>query len=215
MKSVTAAKLVSALLMSSVIFLDSPVLADHSSGSGRESENESGRHGADDPANHDSPGATPTPVATTTPITSADGVFRARINSNVKVKHGIVSRVDLKSDLYVSIPSLSVGIATETDAETALVELSFSRGGVQYAICELELNRFERNRRVRFAQYRVDLRNEMKNGTLRTKLQRGSCDTDLATPGANNLAPDMNAGDVVQFSVNGQPISVIPEVRIR
>ena len=116
-------------------------------------------------------------------------------------KNGVTQIDRFKGEVTVPVdPSSALGITDETAAAAADIRLIFSRGGNPYAECFLVLAEIETEEEegalVTEAEYKVDVRQRLTNGTTVLQEVRGTCDTDLGTLGIQAGIPDVQAGDV-------------------
>lgn len=169
------------------------------------------RHGQDDRQEDDS--RRPNNGIGSTDDSSERG--QIKVDRRTKFKRGVLRSDDFSAKVEIPVPLLVGGVTNVSDASAADVEAHFARGGVEFAVCQLGLDELEEEDDNLQAEYKVDIRTEVKNGVARTRVKHGSCDTNLLVPGSENSIPDLREGDAVTVFVNGAEVPLRTRVRLR
>ena len=188
----------------------SPAFADHGSGSG--SNGSGSGHAEDRPHPEDRPNNPPSNPSTAIP---AAATMKATVERKADTKRGVLRKDEFEAKLQFPVPFQVAGITTEDEAAGAEVLIALSRNGQVYAQCLLELDRLRETRRHVKAEFTARMRLKAGKHGVATEAKDGECDTDLSTPGNENMVPDARSSDTFTFSVNGVAVSTTPKVKIR
>ena len=202
-------KFLSILLFGSVFTL-APYSAFASGGSGHGRGSDDSSHSED--SHHSSPSPSPSPSPSQsiesgsnekTEVSDATTKSGFKIERKQKRKKGVVVEDKFEAALKLPVPTLSVGISTNSDAIAGDVSLKLSRLGVAFADCTLDFNSLKRNRKGFKAEYKVSIEEKAKKGVVTTKVKKGACDVDLVTDGVQSDLPNIQNGDTYVVEVNG------------
>ncbi|MFN8390152.1 MAG: hypothetical protein U0136_07685 [Bdellovibrionota bacterium] len=166
------------------------------------------RHGADDVSEHQggddsSSHSSHSSSSSSSSASPGSSTSRVKIERKQKNRNGILQRDEFKAQAKLPVPLTEAGITAVADVDSADVEIVLARSGTTYATCRLALDELDDEHGSVRAEFQVSLRTDVKKGVTTTRVQRGSCDTDLNTPGDENTVPDFQKTDTVQLSVNG------------
>ena len=128
---------------------------------------------------------------------------RFKIERKQKSRRGVISEDKFTSSIKLPVPSLNLGISSNTDARNGDVVLTFSKANTPYASCTLDFSSIRRYRYGTRAEYKVEYESKVKKGSINTRAKKSSCDTDLATAGEQSGLPNLQAGDSYLIEVNG------------
>jgi hypothetical protein len=104
------------------------------------------------------------PAAPDSPTIEGAAVYEKKRNKNL-------NRQRLKAKIEIPVPTLS--ITDMASAQSAIVEIRFSRGAARYATCSLKLDEFDPDK----AEYKLDVRFQEQPGDYPVTRERaGSCD---------------------------------------
>ncbi|CAL1241611.1 hypothetical protein [Candidatus Methylocalor cossyra] len=135
----------------------------------------------------------------------ADPTFKAQLTdtsqsgalSTVKLESK-PRRSQLEAELKLPVPNSVLHLVDRATAQSALLTLTFARGGTDYAECHFDFKGFKGKRKqgAAVAGYRIDI----KDYRGHVHERHGVCDTDLATPGVQPGIPAVQTGDSVTVS---------------
>lgn len=116
-----------------------------------------------------------------------------------EARNEVVEKDEFEGKIKVPVPSTGLGIANEATAASADIRLVLSHGGTPYAECLFEFDELETEEEdgeiQTEAEYKVNVRLQLKKGTPILQARKGTCDTDLGTAGIQTGVPNVREDD--------------------
>lgn len=128
---------------------------------------------------------------------------KLRLERKQKIKKGTIKEDSLEAKIKLPVPSLNYGVSDSASASSADVTLLLKRNNSGYASCMLDYDEMKRTRYGLRAEYELELKLKLKNGSIESKFKKGTCDTDLTKDGIQSDFPNIASGDQYSISVNG------------
>jgi hypothetical protein len=165
---------------------------DHGNGSGdRDDDNHPENHGSGSGGGNGSGG---TPALRVYLAGTVEPGARGEAKLKTKTRGS-----QFEAEVKVPVPSTALALADKFQAREATATLILSRSGVPYAECDFDFKSFKRGKkRVSSAEYKIEIND--RRGVLQER--RGLCDTDLATPGAQQGLPKIQPGDAASVTID-------------
>ena len=132
--------------------------------------------------------------ATTAVAPDAEGEVKYR----KQIQKGTTKSERFEASVKIPIPSPALGITDLASAQNADIQILLSSGGSAYAACALDFDEIETELEhgvtKTYAEYKVDVRKELKKSAVRQRQIHGICDIDLSTEqiDAGTPAPVVN-----------------------
>lgn len=159
--------------------------------------------GADDSSGHNSSGnsAVSSPKrsikAKLLPVAETNTQAKGKLELKVEKAKANRGEARFKSAVKIPVPSTIPAVASEADLAGLELTLVLSRAGVDYASCTFQFDsvHVDSASGIR-GEYKIDIKSKSRNGNVRLRAKKGSCDIDLAADGQQAGVPAIQSGDV-------------------
>jgi hypothetical protein len=127
-----------------------------------------------------------------------------------KVSNGTTTKDErFRSEVTITLPSETLGIATVEDAQAADIRLILTHATADYAECSLIMVDTEKHAvkvngaavMTTMTEFYVDVRYLWNKGDPVQRNYVGWCDTDLSTPGIQDGVPPVQASDIATVTL--------------